>query len=206
MERVEFGKGALLDASDDGAQRWEREQDFDRAMLRWMTRFAFSTAGVLSERWGVSEQRMRARLRRLEESGLVERKRYGPNEPARIVVTERGAESVGLTRRTPEGREPLGHELAIIKRVIAIERYFADQGLAESRVLTERDMRATRSADRSRPLWVPYIRSGGRQGRRRADYVVDTPDGRTAVELEFSMKGTARLSQVAIRGVARNRR
>src|SRR4051794_13908151 len=122
-------------------RRWEREEDFDRALLLWMTRFAFVTASVLSERWGVSEQRMRARVRRLERAGFVQRRREAPNEPARVVVTEAGAALVGLMVRTARAREPLGHELAVIKRVIAIERHFARVGEVAGRVLTERDMR-----------------------------------------------------------------
>src|SRR3954447_22271766 len=77
-------------------RRWEREEDLDRALLGWASRFAFVTAGVLAECWGVSEQRMRARLRRLERCGYVRRRRGGPNEPVRVVVTEAGAGLVGL--------------------------------------------------------------------------------------------------------------
>jgi hypothetical protein len=73
--------GAGLVASR-GQGLWEREQDFDRELMLWMTRFAFTTVAVLSARWGVSEQRMRARLRRLETTGLVQRRREGPREPA----------------------------------------------------------------------------------------------------------------------------
>ncbi len=124
MERDEVivGERAAGVAGDAGwvLRRWEREQEFDRALIGWAARFAFVTAALLAERWGVSEQRMRARLRRLERGGLVRRQRGGPNEPTRVVVTEAGASLVGLTVRTPRGGEPLGHELAVIKRVIAI--------------------------------------------------------------------------------------
>jgi DNA-binding PadR family transcriptional regulator len=178
---------------------WERERDFDRELMRWMTRFAFTTASVLSERWGVSEQRMRARLRRLEAAGLIERRREGPREPARVVVTERGGAELGLSVRTARARESLGHELAIIKRVVAIERHFAEHGPAGARVLTERDMRRASREQPGRPWTVGVTRERGRRGRRWADYVVDTPEGRTAVELEFSMKGTSRLRSI-IRG------
>src|SRR3954447_14909122 len=54
-------------------RRWEREEDLDRAQLGWASRFAFVTAGLLAERWGVSEQQMRARLPRLEQSGPARR-------------------------------------------------------------------------------------------------------------------------------------
>jgi DNA-binding MarR family transcriptional regulator len=178
---------------------WEREQDFDRALMRWMTRFAFATVSVLSERWGVSEQRMRARLRRLEAAGLVQRHREGPREPARIVVTERGGAELGLSVRTARAREPLAHELAIIKRVTAIERHFAEHGPDGARVLTERDMRRAARDEPGRSWSVGIVRERGRRGRRWADYAVETPEGRTAVELEFSMKGTSRLRSI-IRG------
>jgi hypothetical protein len=46
----------------------------------------------------------------------------------RIVVTERGGDAVGLVIRTAHGRESLGQELAVIKRVIAIERHFSLYG------------------------------------------------------------------------------
>lgn len=168
-------------------------------MLLWIARFAFTTASVLSERWGVSEQRMRARVRRLEGDGLLRRRREGPNEPARVVVTERGAALVGLSVRTPQARAPLGHELAIIKRVIAIERHFAQHGPAGARVLTERDMRREPRSPQGRPWTVEVMRGRGRRGRRWADYAVETADGRTAVELEFSLKGTSRLRSI-VRG------
>src|SRR3954449_2361033 len=133
-----------------GLRRWEREEDFDRALLGWTSRFAFVTAGLLAERWGVSEQRMRARLRRLEQSGDLRRRRGGPNEPVRVVVTEAGAALVGLVVRTPLAGEPLGHEQAVIKRVLAIERHFAGEGEPAARVLTERDMRRDERSDENR--------------------------------------------------------
>ena len=183
--------------ADARARRWEREADFDRELLAWMSRFAFTTAAVLSERWGVSEQRMRARLRRLEGAGLVRRRREGPNEPLRVVVTERGGVALGESVRTPRGLEPLGHELAVIKRVIAIERHFAEHGPSEARVLTERDMRRDQRRADGHAWSVEVIRERGRRGRRWADYAVESPEGRTAVELEFSLKGTSRLRSIA---------
>jgi hypothetical protein len=191
--------GAASAAADVGERRWDREQDFDRELMLWIARFAFATAGLLCERWGVSEQRMRARLRRLEEAGVIRRRREGPTEPSRVVVTERGAAGIGLSVRTAQAREPLGHELAIIKRVIAIERHFADHDVADARVLTEREMRRAARLEVGRPWVVDVVRERGRRGKRWADYAVETPEGRTAVELEFSMKGTARLRSI-VRG------
>ena len=49
-------------------------------------------------------------------------------------------------------------------------------------------------------VWsVEVIRERSRKGRRWADYAVETSEGRTAVELEFSLKGTERLRSI-VRG------
>jgi hypothetical protein len=109
----------------------------------------------------------------------------------RVVVTERGGVALGESVRTPRGLEPLGHELAVIKRVIAIERHFAEHGPSEARVLTERDMRRDQRRADGHAWSVEVIRERGRRGRW-ADYAVESPEGRTAVELEFSLKGTSR--------------
>src|SRR4051812_40350206 len=190
-------RAGAQEASEWG-RRVEREEAFDLGLLAWSARFAFVTAATAAARWGVSEQRMRARLRRLEREGWVRRFRLGPNEPVRVVVTELGAERVGLVVRTPRGREPLGHELAVIKRVLAIERYFAERRQG-ARVLTERDMRREEAREGGSAWWVEVVHPHGRRGRRWADYVVDSPDGRTAVELEFSLKATRRLRSI-VRG------
>src|SRR3954447_6001167 len=183
--------GAVVAGSAGGGvlavRRWEREEDFDRALLAWASRFAFVTAGVLSERWGVSEQRMRARLRRLEGAGWVRRRPGAPNEPARVVVTEAGGVVAGVVVRTARAGEPLGHELAVIKRVMAIERYFAARGEVDARVLSERDMRRDERVAGGR--WAVEVVDGrGRRRRRWPDYAVATAEGRTAVELEFSLQ------------------
>jgi hypothetical protein len=183
--------------------RTRAREDLDREVMAWMSRFAFTTASVLSERWGLSEQRMRARLRRLERGGLVRSRREGPREPARFVVTERGGTLVAQSIRTPRALEPLGHELAVIKRVIAIERHFAQHGPVGGRVLTERDMRRDQRSAIGRTWSVEVIRERGRRGQKWADYAVETSEGRTAVELEFSLKGTARLRSI-VRGYLRS--
>jgi hypothetical protein len=107
--------------------------------------------------------------------------------------------AVGLAIRTAQGREWLGHELAVIKRVIAIERHFALHGPAGARVLTERDMRRAERADDSGRWSVDVLTPHGRRGKRWPDHAVDAPEGRTAVELEFSIKAPRRLHSI-IRG------
>jgi DNA-binding Lrp family transcriptional regulator len=180
-------------------RRVDREEEIDRAVIAWAARFAFVTVSTLAHRWDVSEQRMRTRVRRLEGDGHLRRVRQGTNLPARIVVTERGGDLCGLTVRTARGREPLGHELAVIKRAMAIERHFADHGPVGARVLTERDMRRDERRDDGRRWAVDVVHPHGRRGKRWPDYAVQTPDGTTAVELEFSLKAASRLRSI-VRG------
>ncbi len=148
------------------------------------------TVSTLAWRWGVSEQKMRKRVRRLEREGFVRRIRDGRNQPVRVVVTERGGDACGLTIRTARGRESLGHELAVIKRVMAIELYFAQHGPDGARVLTERDMRREERGEGGGRWSVRVVHPHGRPGKRWPDYAVQTPEGTTAVELEFSLKAT----------------
>jgi hypothetical protein len=181
-----LGKGATVEVEPyvasaaeliavEPGRRVDREAELDLVILAWAARFAFVTVATLAWRWRVSEQKMRKRVRRLEHEGVVRRHRNGRNQPARIVVTERGGDACGLTIRTARGRESLGHELAVIKRVMAIELYFAQHGPVGARVLTERDMRREERSDRERRWSVrvvhPHVGSAGRttpSRRRRA--------------------------------------
>jgi hypothetical protein len=172
-------------------------------VLRWIARFAFATAPLLAARWSVSPQRMGARLRRLERDGLVTRTRRRANRPALVCVSSLGAHHLGGLRapRTPR-HGLIGHELAIGKRVVAIERHFAARAV-DGGVLTERDMRRAQVAGQGR--YAARVRdASGRRRRRWPDYVVETPEGRTAVELEFSAKSTQRLQEI-VRGYLASR-
>ena len=141
---------------------------------------------------------MGARLRRLERDGLVRRTRRQANRPALVCVTSLGAHHLGGLRAPRPPRYGLiGHELAIGKRVVAIERHFAAHA-ADGAVLTEREMRRAQAAGQGR--YAARVRdASGRRRRRWPDYVVETPEGRTAVELEFSAKSTQRLQEI-VRG------
>src|SRR4051812_29748416 len=139
---------------------------------------------------------MRKRVRRLEREGFLRGFQEGRNQPARVVVTERGGDACGLAIRTARGLEPLGHELAVIKRVMAIEAYFAGHGSAGARVLTERDMRRDERREDGRGWGVRVVLPHGRVAKRWPDYAVQTPEGTTAVELEFSLKATRRLRSI----------
>ncbi len=190
-----MASAAELIAAEPG-RRVDREAELDLAVLAWAARFAFVTVSTLSWRWGVSEQKIRKRVRRLEREGFVRRHRDGRNQPARVVATERGGDAVGLTTGTARGRESLGHELAVIKRVMAIELHFAQHGPAGALVLTERDMRRDERSEGGRRWSVRVVHPHGRPGKRWPDYAVQTPEGTTAGELEFSLKATSRLRSI----------
>jgi hypothetical protein len=190
-----WATAAELIAAEPG-RRCDREREFDLAMLAWSARFAFVTCSTLAWRWGVSEQKMRKRVRRLEREGFVRRVQDGRNQPARVVVTERGGDACGLAMRTARGLESLGHEIGVIKRVMAIEAHFAGHGPAGTRVLTERDMRRDQRRSDGSKWSVRVVLPHGRPAKRWPDYVVQAPAGTTAVELEFSLKAMRRLRSI----------
>jgi hypothetical protein len=66
-------------------------------------------------------------------------------------------------------------------------------------VLTERDMRRAERAEDGGRWSVEVLTPHGRRGKRWPDCGVDTLEGRTAVELEFSIKAPRRLHSI-IRG------
>lgn len=159
------------------------------------------TVGALALRWQVSEQQMRARVRRLEREGFLRRDRRAANAPAVVVPTNRALVRLGLSVRRPahfDGR--FGHEVAIIKRVTAAEAYFRAHKQPGAVVLTERELRRA-EADGQR-YSVDVLEPHGERRRRWPDYVVETDGGRTAAELEFSAKTTRRLESI-VRGYLR---
>jgi predicted ArsR family transcriptional regulator len=76
QEREEIDPGLV------GRCGWERDEtDRDVAVMAWVGRFRFVTAEAVAERFGVSVQAARGRVRRLERVGLVGRER-----PARFTA------------------------------------------------------------------------------------------------------------------------
>jgi len=111
-EGLEPGRrsGAGLQWVGSGRQM-DREWARDDAVLAWLVRFRFVTVGALSVRWEVSEQQIRARVRRLERERLVRRDRPQTNAPAAIFPTGRALTRLGLPVRQAvhfDGR--FGHE------------------------------------------------------------------------------------------------
>lgn len=173
-------------------RRADRERARDLAVLAWTARFRFVTVGALALRFGVSDQRMRVRVRRLVGEGLVEVLRPSVSYPQAVHLTRAGAYALGLPARAKPGKQlQFAHELAIVKRVIGAEAHFAAHHVP-ARVLTERELRWV-EASTDRRFSVEVLDADHRRRLRWPDYVVEAPEGRTAVELELSPKTTVRL-------------
>jgi predicted ArsR family transcriptional regulator len=83
-----------------GRQRWETESTaVDVRLLVWISRFRFVTAEAVAERFGISVQRSRARLRRLERIGLLGSWRGHVSQAKAFWITGRGGQVIGQRRR-----------------------------------------------------------------------------------------------------------
>ena len=60
-------------------------------MLEWIARFRFVTSEILADRFDLSPQGVDARLRRLEQAGLIAREPNRLTQPRVVYVTGRGA-------------------------------------------------------------------------------------------------------------------
>lgn len=173
--------------------RWQHvEEQRDREVLVWIGRFRFVTVDVLARRFGVSEQRTRARVRRLETEGLVHRPRRHVSDSAVIYLTPAGARAIGSRRhRAPRVDTHRAHEYALTQLVCQLE-LTAGPGLL---VLTERDAR-DREATGPRRFSVDVSDGRGGTAKRWPDVIL-VEDGRTvALEVEFAEKGSTRLRQM----------
>ena len=167
-------------------RRARSEAEVDREVLRWIGRFRFVTAAELSLRFGASEQRINARVRRFIDAGLVAVSRDHVSQARALYLTARGAQAVGQPRRKPPRAETQRrHELAVARLV-------AEHELAGHRVMTERECRQAERNDPGRRWSIDL--SGGE--KRWPDLVVDLGDRRRAVELELAIKHTARLRDI----------
>ncbi len=160
-------------------------------MLLWIARFRFVDASVLSARFAVSPQQINARIRRLEAAGLVERRRDRTAASSAIATTRAAARALGLPERKPPRtivqRE---HELAVAQLVATLETSNPKQ-----RVLTERDCRQLERRTKQR-YSADAVEPGRGPARRWPDIVIEHETNRTALELELSPKGTARLRAI----------
>lgn len=163
----------------------------DVELLSWVARFRFVTAAVLSERFSVTEQRVNARVRRLEAEGLVQRFRSAPTQAHAISVTRVGARRLGLpVRRAPRTDVQREHELLIASFVSRVER--SGRGVVAR---TEREQRSL-EGERAARFSVEVRPARPREVRRWPDVVLETPARRVAIEIELSEKAPERLRRI----------
>ena len=190
------GLGAVVEVDPGlvGRCSWDLgETRRDVELLVWVGRFRFVTALAISRRFGVSWQRANARVRRLERLGLLGCERAHVSEARAVFLTGRGHELLGWPRRrAPRAQTHREHEEAIVWLVTELER---DADVATV-VLTERECRQA-EAGGALPRYSVDVHGGeGRDKRRWPDVVVESPQGRRAIEIEFAPKGTARLRAI----------
>jgi hypothetical protein len=173
------------------------EAQRDREWLLWISRFRFVTADGLALRFGVSVQQARARLRRLEDAQLIGLHRDHLSESKAAVLTSRGRALLGQDRRVRPPRVSVHrkHELAIVDFIAHVE--IAMSHVVGVEILTERDCRRRQAEDDGQRFSVGVMDDRGRATDRWPDIVIVAPSGdRTAIELEFSPKGTDRLQRI----------
>ena len=177
----------------DRARRAWSEAERDRAMLWWISRFRFVTARELSVRFGVTEQRVNARVRRFLRAGLVAEHRPHNNASRVVFLTRRGhAQLGGSQRRPPRTDVQRRHELALVMLVARLERG-APPGVR--RVMTERECRRAERRDVPQRWSIDVTYRTGMQ-KRWPDLVQCYGEHRRAIEVEFAVKHTARLEAI----------
>ena len=167
-------------------RRARSEGEKDREVLSWIGRFRFVTAAELSLRFGVTEQRINARVGRFIAADLVAESREHVSQARAVYLTARGAQVIGQPRRkAPRAETQRRHELAVARLV-------AEHELAGHQVVTERECRQHERIDDS-PRWSVDVGAGE---KRWPDLVLDLGERRRAVELELAIKHTARLRDI----------
>src|SRR4051794_21101919 len=113
-----------------GRRRWEVEATArDVELLWWISRFRFVSADLVAVRFGISVQRSRARLRRLEALGLLGSWRSHVSEHKAVWITRKGCALLGQPRRRPpQPTVARDHEDTIVMTVAGLERRIDEHG------------------------------------------------------------------------------
>lgn len=137
-------------------------------------------------RFGVSEQRVNARVRRLLDAGLLGRLETWRHERRLVFLSRRGAGRVGMAlRRPPQPDMEIERELMLGRLVGLIET----RSPFDLRVLTQREARqAERSTERRHS-----VATGS--SRRWPDLIIETGHVRRAVAIESAPVPTKKLAE-----------
>lgn len=184
-------------ASLAGAVVTERDQ----ALLAWLARHRFATAGQIERAFGMHRRAVYTRLKKLGELGLVEHQRWWHRGPGIYLVTRDGMHvgDVDLPKVRVDVRT-YWHTLAAVD--LAIE-------LAPRSVVSEREIRAVdNAATETRELrYCPSVGRGAGGLRLHVPDLAVTSDESNrphAYEVELTAKRTKRLRQI-LQGYVRAR-
>jgi hypothetical protein len=170
------------------------------AILDWLAGIGAGSAVELAAACGLSLRATGARLRALQDAGLIHSPRLLHGAPALHALTRRGLRAAGREELDPVAISASGftHLLAVARVAVAL----ADAG---HRVGGERELRAAERAE-GRPLASAEV-GLAREGTialHRPDLVCWDGAAPIAIEVELTVKAPARLRTI-VRGWARSR-
>lgn len=173
-------------------RRTRQEAAIDRHWLAWIARFRFVTARELALRFGVSERQARVRLGHLHRAGVIDLQRSHIAEAFAASITTAGRRTLGDLRpaKRPRPYVQRVHELAVVTLAAQLELALPDLVLR-----TERDGQRL-EAETGRRYSVDVRDGRGRISKRWPDLVLEAANGRIAIEIEFSPKGSSRLRAI----------
>ena len=183
-------KGTSMNHTDDSSL----------AVLGWLAAIGAGGADELVGACGLPAGVVRARLRMLEDAGLVRSDRLLHGAPALHTLTRRGLRAAGRGDLDPVAVSAAGfaHLLAVARVAVAL-------GGGAYRLGGERDLRAAeRAAGRALASAEVGYASDGAIALHRPDLVCWQEQAPIAVEVELTVKAPARLRAI-VRGWARSR-
>lgn len=169
--------------------------DRDREILLWVARMRFAKIDQIARRFGMGRTASYRRVQALKERGLLERcGAYLGEGPGIVLVTPLGLALGGSGLSLPEiDVRQFEHDRELVELVI-------DYELQGGRVYADRELRsvARKVNDRAGQFRFEVGDLRGRHHRRYhyPDLIVERPEGRLAVELEFADKGDKRLREI----------
>ena len=195
MERTQHrGQRGLRVSNGNRRQKSFRITDRDREILFWVARMRFATVDQIGRRFGMGRTAAYRRTQALREAGLLERLyAYLPEGPSIVLVTRRGLAVGGSRLSLPDvDVRQFVHDRELVEVAI-------DYELEGSKVYSDREIRsiarATKDTTGRYRFEVGFLR-GHRRRYHYPDLIVEGPDSRIAVELEFADKGSRRLREI----------
>ena len=154
-------------------------QERDLEILKLVYRFRFCLGRHIRVLCGFSGARAAdRRLKLLVEAGYLERKKLLYGVPYLYMLPHKGRMLLGVNKRADTLRlERITHDVFVLDSVI----YFIHTaGIALFDIITEKEL---------------HTKDGFGNRRHYPDFVINTTDGRIAVEVEIALKSKERLEQ-----------